>query len=180
MNTKEIERHVEQGLTWELVVPNIYLYHWESDLFGITPKTRYAVEVEIKTSRADYKKDFTKLTKHCLLENYRHGYITWRRHGRYRYERTPEGIRKYQYATSLRYLGIEQAPNRFYYAVPEGLIVPEEVPHYAGLIYVKPTGGIKKVKNAPLLHKNPFDNWEGLAKKFYWKWKRIPDPTQPT
>ena len=33
----------------------------------------------------------------------------------------------------------ECIPNKFYYVCPEGLIKPEEVPEYAGLIYVVPT-----------------------------------------
>lgn len=42
-------------------------------------------------------------------------------------------------------------PNYFYYAVPEGLIKPEEVPSYAGLIYMHGSRP-EIVKQAPKLH----------------------------
>lgn len=49
-------------------------------------------------------------------------------------------------------------PNRFYYAVPEGLVEDYAVPEYAGLIWIVPskkndTCSVKTVKTAPLLHK---------------------------
>lgn len=46
--------------------------------------------------------------------------------------------------------------NRFYFAVPEGLITKEEVPDYAGLIYVKKYR-CEVVKKAPLNHKFKHD-----------------------
>lgn len=58
--------------------------------------------------------------------------------------------------------GYNKIPNRFYYCCPDGLIKPEEVPEYAGLIYA--SGFILKeekevhydiqiIKKAPLIHK---------------------------
>src|SRR5690606_2196554 len=50
----------------------------------------------------------------------------------------------------------EHAPNRFYFACPKGLIKPEEVPDYAGLIYVPEefmSQPCYEVKKAPFLHK---------------------------
>lgn len=46
-------------------------------------------------------------------------------------------------------------PNQFWYVVPEGMIVPGDVPDYAGLIYVgcaRSYLGIQWVKRAPRLH----------------------------
>ena len=62
-------------------------------------------------------------------------------------------------------------PNRFFYAVPEGLVTPDEVPDYAGLIWVMDNGfhSIVTQKPAPELHKHkntPEDL--KLADKFYF------------
>lgn len=59
-------------------------------------------------------------------------------------------------------------PNRFYYACPEGLIKPEEIPPYAGLIYCS-IGHAWEVKKSPFLHKRRVDLTSALLKKFYWE-----------
>jgi len=53
-------------------------------------------------------------------------------------------------------------PNRFYYVTPEGLIRPDEVPNYAGLLWVRPfpAGSHNpfvptSTKKAPCLHSEP-------------------------
>ena len=83
-------------------------------------------------------------------------------------------------------------PNYFYYVVPEGLITEEEVPEYAGLIYVHATviGNnrvyyqFQEIKTAPKLHGNKIDeNNLNLIDKFYynyihWKHKHERDLTE--
>lgn len=60
-------------------------------------------------------------------------------------------------------------PNYFYYIVPEGLVEPNEVPEYAGLLYIKRGRGINNVKAAPVLHKTKNDpNSLNLTDKFYY------------
>lgn len=44
-------------------------------------------------------------------------------------------------------------PQRFYYAVPEGLITLDEIPDYAGLIYVSKTGKLTTIRKAPWIHR---------------------------
>lgn len=62
----------------------------------------------------------------------------------------------------------KQRPNYFYYAVPEGLVKPEEIPDDYGLIYVH-TGFVNIVKPAKLLHKNKVDvDALNLIDKFYY------------
>lgn len=60
-----------------------------------------------------------------------------------------------------------KVPNRFFYAVPEGLITKEEVPAYAGLLYVTPKG-VVQIKAAPLLHSVKMDLTKILLDKFYY------------
>ena len=80
-------------------------------------------------------------------------------------------------------------PNYFYYVVPEGLVTEDEVPEYAGLIYVYATvignGKIyyqfQEIKAAPRLHGNKIDEINlKLIDKFYynyihWKHKHEKD-----
>lgn len=80
-------------------------------------------------------------------------------------------------------------PNYFYYVVPEGLVSEEEVPEYAGLIYVLGTimgkGSVyyqfQEIKKAPKLHSNKIDEISlNLIDKFYynyihWKHKHEKD-----
>jgi hypothetical protein len=46
-------------------------------------------------------------------------------------------------------------PNRFFFACPEGLISREEVPDYAGLVYIRPglvNLQVVQIKPAPFIH----------------------------
>lgn len=62
--------------------------------------------------------------------------------------------------------------NRFYYAVPEGMI--DEVPEYAGLIYVsfKSFDSVKIVKKAPILSKDKLDPKRFFDKMYYYYHKQ--------
>lgn len=60
-------------------------------------------------------------------------------------------------------------PNKFYYAVPNGLIKEEELPPYAGLIYVNGSHA-NIVKRAPFIHKNKQEFRKLLCDKFYYQW----------
>ncbi len=60
-------------------------------------------------------------------------------------------------------------PNRFYYAVPKDLIAVEDVPVYAGLMYVE-NGHVLIVKKAPFIHKKKYDLRKKLCDKFYFQW----------
>lgn len=126
-------------------ITNLFVYNWESDYLAIT-RSGYVYEVEIKISRADFFNDFKhKEEKHLLIES-----------------------------NVLPDLHPNDCPNYFYYAVPDGLIKEEEVPKYAGLIYLKPWG-VYIVKEAPKInsHKVDIESLK-LIDKFYWNmltWK---------
>ena len=62
-------------------------------------------------------------------------------------------------------------PNRFFYAVPEGLVLQEEVPDYAGLLWVMNSGchSTVAIKPAPSLHNHKITPEDlKLADKFYF------------
>lgn len=118
--------------------------------FFCVSKSGYVTEVEIKISRSDFKNDFKKVF--C------------------------NGMNKHEYLKSKG----TYKPNKFYFAVPEGMIKKEEVPEYAGLIYInseKTKYGVfyrhTIVKDAKFLHKeNLFKNHKfvtTLMNKFYWQ-----------
>lgn len=62
-------------------------------------------------------------------------------------------------------------PNKFFYAVPSGLISKEEVPDYAGLIYIDEFGKCKKIKDGKFLHKDKLDP-KKLFTKMYYSYER--------
>jgi hypothetical protein len=64
------ERDLQQGVrhlfhNHQYILVNTYVFNWESDLFSVT-KTGNVYEVEMKISKADYRKDFEK-EKHQLF-----------------------------------------------------------------------------------------------------------------
>jgi hypothetical protein len=55
--------------------------------------------------------------------------------------------------------------NRFYYAVPPGLIKEEDLPDYAGLMYVDRY--VEIIKKAPLLHRTKHSHCKAFNKMYY-------------
>lgn len=124
---------------------NVFIYSWESDFFCIST-SGYAVEVEVKISKSDFKADFKKRDKHYVLKN---------------------GERQHQLnITAWR-------PNRFFYACPDELINIDEVPDYAGLLYFSKDRyeyeAIKEVKTSKFIHKEKHDLSKRLLDKYYYK-----------
>lgn len=158
---------------------NLFVFRWESDKL-IETKTGYIYEFEIKISKADFKNDFkNKVDKHMILagskacgQEYLPSFLEW-------YAKLEERAKTSAYARSnLAYyerdkernkIDNQRKPNKFYYAVPEGLIQVEDVPAYAGLIWVTKEGGLIEKKKAPYLHKDKYNDAElKLGEKFYY------------
>lgn len=125
----------------ELVVPNSCLFGWESDVVSVN-RTGFISEFEIKVSRSDFKQDAKKERARLLVDPVeRSALFGDRTHPR---------------------------PNYFFYAVPEGLIQPEEVPDYAGLVYVCKRveghhlyyGTAREIKPAARLHREKISDWQ--------------------
>ena len=174
-------------------VDGLFVFRWESDKLMWT-KAGYIYEFEIKISRADYKNDFKhKIEKHLLLNS--------------KLKEPSEQLQQTLFDNLLklkqkRYPNItmEQVkkecichlpentrlPNFFYYVVPVGMLKPDEVPPYAGLIYIntdkepkhyrgKPDKWIYNfsiMRPAPKLHKTKYTDAElNLSEKFYYNWQ---------
>lgn len=97
----------------------------ECDCISIS-KADFIYEYEIKISRADFKKDFSKI-KHTNIINEN-------------YTKTKMGETFYL------------LPNYFNFVTPRDLIKLEEVPDYAGLIFMDDDGSFEVMRKPKLLH----------------------------
>lgn len=170
-------------------VDGLFVFGWESDKL-IWTKAGYIYEFEIKISRSDYMNDFRhKVEKHLLLNSALPDESTVARDAdlfgnllKEKRKRYPQ-ITMEQAKDRMRPVG-ERMPNYFYYAVPEGLLDADEVPPYAGLIYITTYKGgfedqpdkwlrrIKIARKAPQLHKTKYTDAElNLGEKFYYNMK---------
>lgn len=159
-------------------VDGLYVFNWESDKLLWT-KSGYIYEFEIKISKADFKNDFKhKQEKHIclvsgrsqrLVEEYSKSLFEHYRKKRDSNRWTDEQIREW-YCDVDRFSQWKK-PNYFYYVVPEGMITEDDVPEYAGLVYVAEEAGMRVVKKAQCLHKEKYkDDDFRLAEKFYSNW----------
>ena len=162
----------------------LYVFSWESDKL-IWTRSGYIYEFEIKISRSDFKNDFKhKKEKHIVLastiardsakemqislfeEKEKNHPNHWSR----------EALERY-YGDIDQMAKGKRMPNYFYYAVPTGMIEPDEVPPYAGLIYIDSeyhyvAQSFHIVKEAPCLHKTKYKDAElNLGEKFYYNWQ---------
>lgn len=140
MTTKQVEYVLIKNLA-DRAFP-IYLKNYqnrgfsEADIFGISG-AGMMYEFEIKVSRSDFLADFKN-------KEYKHRQLSERR-AIYKHDVWKRGKR-----TGDTY-DLITIPNRFYYACHEGLIKIEEVPEYAGLVYINKNEYIE-AKPAPILH----------------------------
>lgn len=113
-----------------IITNTIMLNGFEADVLVIT-KSDYSVEIECKIKKGDFLNEFKK-------KKIKH----------FHYKETFEMKKVWIFI-----------PNRYYFACPTGLIKPEEIPKYAGLIYYDYDNIEKEflygkfIKRAPLLHK---------------------------
>ena len=183
LTEKTIQRRLNYIFSsWKYNVDGLFVFEWESDKL-IWTKTGYIYEFEIKISRADFKNDFkNKKEKHIILKgpteeelfmpSFYQSY-EWNKH---LYNSIDDCKARIKPGDS-HLIESHKKPNYFYYAVPEGLIQPEEISEYAGLIYILKEYHYERqsyviVKKAPRLHKQKYKDGElNLAEKFWWNWQ---------
>lgn len=168
-------------LTHKYALDNAYIFSdtWESDYFSLTD-SGYAYEVEVKVTKSDFKRDFAKAEKHRVLSHKGDLYLKRGRESNYYQE---SGSFSYSQArnSSLSFVKTAELlrPNIFYFACPEGLISPSEVPVYAGLIYCPEPSADKYldapriVKRAPYLDKHKRNLDRILLDKFYHRFLNL-------
>lgn len=168
-------------------IDGLYVFDWESDKI-LETRSGYIYEFEIKISKADFKNDFKKRDKHIILEGeekygdkYLPRYYEILEQNKKRGEWDAEYFIQHNSDNKYYLVGCHKKPNYFYYAVPTDLIKVEDVPEYAGLIYVDENKKLIIKKQAPKLHKEKYSDDElKLSEKFYYnmeswkdKYKRV-------
>ena len=159
------------------------MFSWESDKL-IWTKSGYIYEFEIKISRSDFKNDFKhKKEKHIVLASTIDRDKAKEIQMSLFEQKEQENRHWSREMLERRYGDIDamvkgkRMPNYFYYAVPTGMLEPDEVPPYAGLIYIDSEYRYVKqsyriVKEAPQLHKTKYTDAElNLGEKFYYNWQ---------
>lgn len=121
----------------------IFKENWESDFF-VVKNNGYCYEFEIKISRSDFFNDSKKKTKQEILST-----------GKYTHY---NGISEHKFR-----------PNKMFYVVPKDMIKVNEIPSYAGLMYVDGYN-LVTIKDAPFIHKDKLKLEEKLCMKFYSRW----------
>lgn len=158
---------------------NLFVFDWESDKL-IKTKSGYLYEYEIKISKSDFKNDFkNKKLKHAILsgEKYTPDFNDWYEQVRRQFPLITKDELFASVLVSKFLTANYKRPNYFYYAVPEGMLKTDDIPEYAGLVYLNPdiVHWPSVVKPAPLLHKDKYSDEElNLTEKFYYNmvnWK---------
>lgn len=129
------------------IINNAYVFPgWESDFLSVS-EAGYVYEMEIKVSKSDFKDDFNKTEKHILLESK---------------DSDPDKNKT--------------RPNKFFYAVPKGLLQTHLIPAYAGLIEISHRDeSAVVIKEAPFIHQEKLIEVrqsslkDVLCDKFYWR-----------
>lgn len=151
------------------VAQNIYYYqheYGETDYLVVGRKD-FIYDIEVKVSKSDFKKDSQKISKHEILSEGKYTLTKGKA------VRSPETGRYVQHKKGEK-VPADHSPNRFYYAVPKGLIKVEDIPDYAGLIEIDlNTLELVKTKEAKLLTRklNRALTNEILVMKFYHRCK---------
>ena len=133
MNEKEVimalANNGDHIRRYELMLPNVFIQHdSEADLFCVR-KSGLCDEFEVKTSRSDFladKKKFVNYREATHQECIDHQHIKW-------------ADRNQQPWYKLKYDALasgDMCVNYFWYAVPDGLVSVDEIPDFAGLIYI--------------------------------------------
>lgn len=182
MTTELTEQKIQRRLngffaSWKYNVDGLYVFGWESDKL-IWTKAGYIYEFEVKISRADYMNDFKhKVEKHVLLNSAMPDESTEAREADLFGNLLKEKRKRYPQITieqaknMMKSVG-ERMPNYFYYAVPDGMLEADEVPPYAGLIYIHEDSGFSTIREAPRLHTTKYTDGElNLGEKFYYNMK---------
>lgn len=144
---------------YDIMVPNCYTkFDNEADMFCIR-KSGLCDEIEIKISKQDFRIDEKKSVLFRLNES----------------DRYHTKINKRE-----ALIGGKMS-NYFWYCVPTGLITADEVPEFAGLMYVDERGNVRTIKSANRLHTDKMDyidRFKCACKMGYRFWSLTSKATQ--
>ena len=188
MDTQLTEQKIQKALnkffaSEKYNIDGLFVFSWESDKL-LRTQAGYYYEFEVKISRADFKNDFKhKIDKHIILSSTMPDdksqpiqatlFDNLYKQKRKRYpEITKEQVIE-RWGNVESICRDKRMPNYFYYAVPEGMLEPDEIPPYAGLVYVSEDGKtLRTIVDAPRLHDRKLTDAElNLGEKFYYNMK---------
>lgn len=188
MDTQLTEQKIQKALnkffaSEKYNIDGLFVFSWESDKL-LRTQAGYYYEFEVKISRADFKNDFKhKIDKHIILSSTMPDdksqpiqatlFDNLYKQKRKRYpEITKEQVIE-RWGNVESICRDKLMPNYFYYAVPEGMLEPDEIPPYAGLVYVSEDGKtLRTIVDAPRLHDRKLTDAElNLGEKFYYNMK---------
>lgn len=173
--TKHTTGHMFRTLMWDkrngcqVIMPNVFVDNWNECDALLVLKSGYTHEVELKLSRSDFKADFKKTNWWHKEPDTR----PWAQDGGMKH------VEENKHVLLERGQGF---PNRFSFLVPEGLIEPDEVPAYAGLMYFSRNEGeygrIRIERQPKLMHKEKISSnrLARLTKKFVWRYNDRMEP----
>jgi hypothetical protein len=150
---------------YEIMLPNVYIQRdSEADLFCVR-KSGLCDEFEIKISKADFRLDSKKVVRYRELERDEWKTFRWNAAR----NNAPNMKTKYN-----ALIDGDLCVNYFWYVVPEDLIGLDEVPEFAGLIYVSESGVVSIKRSPKRLHgtKLSLEEKYKIARKStyrYWK-----------
>lgn len=175
---------------------NLYFFENESDFLSFLP-SGFCYEFEIKISRSDFKADFKKVKhrihesnktaskffirskREQLLHN-----PSWelckafpelvdarpyQSYDRHKQQFETKFHLYFNPSTQIDFGSYDNCklPNKFFYAVPKGLISVDEVPEYAGLVYIDENMKCEKIKDGKFIHKEILDVKRVFNKTYY-------------
>lgn len=113
-----------------LIVPNCKALGYEADVLSLT-RAGYITEFEIKLSRSDFLNESRCRSKKCKFQLYE----------------SAQNISISAYSAMF-------CPNFFYYVCPKEIIKPDQVPDFAGLLWIVDlkTAFFRVILEAPRLH----------------------------
>ena len=182
MTEKSIQKALyKKFISHQYKFANVFYFENESDFLTFLP-SGFCYEFEIKISRSDFKADFKKIKHQIHTNNSSENkyYIdrtgntrmmdpTWEfckhfpelviaeEYASYRHRRFNEMDIRLSFIPyskiDFREIALEKLPNKFFYVVPNGLVSIDEVPEYAGLIYVDDNMNVTKIKDGKFIHK---------------------------
>lgn len=183
MTEREIQRrlylaYIEPMKRYDFALPNCYIKHDnECDVIAIR-KSGFYDEFEIKISRSDFLADARK-TVYVPNPEYIQSDKRTDEHRRIMQRTRDWGTLDF-FMSSIKRPKSEALTNGhlsnfFWYVAPQGLIALSELPSYAGLIEILPSGARKLIKSAPKLHnkKLSFEERYKIARKATFRvWRR--------
>lgn len=176
MSERNIQRVLYRNLQslFKVMIPNYYCdnkFGFECDMLCVR-QSGYTVEIEIKISEQDFKKDFTK---QCADYDAPAEWVD-----------ASNGLQKMNYPMLTKHDLLQQGRltcNYFSYAMPMPLALKlmSDLPDYCGLIAIHDNGSTSTLKEGKLLHKNKISDFKlaSMAQNLCFRYWTLLNKSEP-